>query len=111
MVKDGFGVSSIKLYPKASRRRGSVKSIVVLLVIALLVYLGLLYYSGMNVEISVDKVGFSSPGQLLNILTSRRLNIDVYLNVKGGGVLPVEVKSFSSDIYLEGQYVGFVNSS
>jgi LEA14-like dessication related protein len=111
VVKDSFGVSSIELYPRASRRRGSVKSIVVLLVIALLVYLGLLYYSGMNVEISVDKVGFSSPGQLLNILTSRRLSIDVYLNVKGRGVLPINVKSFSSNIYLEGQYVGFVNSS
>jgi LEA14-like dessication related protein len=109
--EDDFWVSSIELYPRASRRRRAVKAIVVLLVIAFLVYLGLLYYSMTNFEVSVDKVGFSSPGQLLNILTSRRLSIDVYLNVKGGGVLPINVKSFSSNIYLEGQYVGFVNSS
>ncbi|AGT36186.1 hypothetical protein N186_09250 [Thermofilum adornatum] len=108
---DDFWVSSIELYPRASRRRRVVKAIVVLLVMGFLVYLGLLYYSMTNVEVSVDRVGFSSPDQLLNIVASRRLSIDVYLNVKGRGVLPVDVKSFSSDIYLEGQYVGFVKSS
>ena len=111
MEEDDFWVSSIELYPRASRRRRAVKAIVVLLVIGFLAYLGLLYYSVTNVEISVDSVGFSSPDQLLNIVASRRLSIDVYLNVKGKGVLPVDVKSYSSDIYLEGQYVGFVKSS
>lgn len=109
--EDDFWVSSIELYPKASRRRRALRTIVVVLVIGLLVYLGLLYYSMTNVEVSVDRVGFSSPNQLLNIVASRRLSVDVYLNVKGKGVLPVDVKSFSSDIYLEGQYVGFVKSS
>ena len=56
MEEDDFWASSRELYPRASRRRRAVKAIVVLLFMGFLVYLGLLYYSVTNVEVSVDRL-------------------------------------------------------
>jgi LEA14-like dessication related protein len=90
---------------------GKVGVLLILLFAGLLAYLLLLYYSAANVEVSVESVRLPSLGDLLNFAVTRRLNLDVYLKVKGKGPLSVTLRSFSFQVYLEDVYVGMVSSS
>uniref|UniRef100_A0A7C3SMU8 Late embryogenesis abundant protein LEA-2 subgroup domain-containing protein n=1 Tax=Thermofilum pendens TaxID=2269 RepID=A0A7C3SMU8_THEPE len=100
-----------KLPSRGKAGLGKAGALLLLLFVGFLGYLLLLYYSAINVEVSVEGVRLPGLADPLNLVVTRRLNLDVQLRVKGKGPLPVTLRSFSFGIYLEGVYVGTLTSS
>ncbi|MEM1989243.1 MAG: LEA type 2 family protein [Candidatus Bathyarchaeia archaeon] len=82
-----------------------------LLVALLSCYVGALYFSAISAKVIISSISLPEAVNLLNALVSRRLTIDIYLDVEGHGVLSVPVKSLSGQIYLEEVYIGSVKSA
>jgi len=84
----------------------------ILLIIAMpLAYLGMLYVSATSARYSISSVGLSEIPDPLEVLLSRQLDLELYLDIEGHGLLSVPVRSLNGQIYLEDTYVGNVRSS
>jgi hypothetical protein len=98
-------------------RRDSVKLLIIVILLVVLVptaYAGLQFYSIKAAKISITnpRVDFGITdlldiqGTLMDILLSRELDGEFDLQFEGNGVLPVQVRSIQSKVFLEDVYVG-----
>jgi len=73
-------------------------------------YLAALYYSAASITLRVERVvpRVSSP---LQVVTSGKLPLTLYVRARGGGPLPVTVRSVCAELYLEGVPAGSVGRS
>ncbi|MEM2842207.1 MAG: hypothetical protein QW201_02785 [Thermoproteota archaeon] len=84
----------------------------VLLVIAIpLAYFGMLYISATSARYSISSTSLSEIPDPLELLLSRQLDIELYLDIEGHGLLSVPVRSLNGQIYLEDTYVENVRST
>jgi len=81
--------------------------ILILIVIAFLAYLGIIYVSATSARFSISRISLSKIPDLF----SKQLDLELYLNIEGHGLLSVPVRSFSGRVYLEDRYVGYVVST
>ncbi len=96
------------------RKGGKGKKIAVILLILLVAsffgYIVAYYISATSIEISVQSFNFKN-ADIISAILSRKVNLDVYLRVRGRGPLTVNVKAFSARIYIEDIYAGIVRDS
>jgi len=82
-----------------------------LVVATLLSYLGMLYVSATSARYGISGANFSQIPHLAEALLSRQLDIELYFDIEGHGLLSVPVKSLNGQIYLEDTYMGNVKST
>ncbi|MCD6263737.1 hypothetical protein J7L60_04955 [Candidatus Bathyarchaeota archaeon] len=92
-------------------RRKAVLVFILLVVAIPLAYLGMFYVSATSAKYSISNVSLSEMPDPLEVLLSRQLDIELYLDIEGHGVLSVPVRSLNCRVYLEDIYVGNVRCS
>jgi len=83
---------------------------ILLIVIVFLTYLGVLYVSAASAKYSISKASLLEIPDLVEVLLSRRLDLELCLDIEGHGLLSVPVRSLSGQLYLEDKYVGSIRS-
>ncbi|MEZ0345308.1 MAG: hypothetical protein ABWK01_01995 [Infirmifilum sp.] len=94
-----------------SKEKGGMRKVAALLVLALIVYLLLLYETIASIDARVESADFPSLGDLISFPATRRLNFNVKLRLTSKGILPVTVRSVSFKVYVEEVYIGTVRST
>ncbi|MEM2799300.1 MAG: LEA type 2 family protein [Candidatus Bathyarchaeia archaeon] len=74
-------------------------------------YLGLIYISAASARFSISRISLAGIPNPIEALFSRQLDLDLYLDVEGHGLLSVPVRSLSGQVYLEDKYIGNVRST
>lgn len=91
--------------------RKLVAVLITLAVAAPICYLAFMYGSLTSARFSVSGIGLTETPNPIEALLSRQLDIDMYLDIEGHGVIPIPVKTLEGQIYLEDVYMGSVSSS
>lgn len=73
--------------------------------------IGVYYISATSALFTISSVGFSDIPDPIEVLLTRKIDVDIYLDVVGQGLVSVPVKSTSGQIYLENIYMGAVKNT
>lgn len=90
---------------------GKAEILFLLLIAVFLVYLQLLHFSAANVKVIVEEVRFPDLTDTLSLAATRRLRVGLGLTIEGKGPLPVVLRSYAFDVFVESAYVGMVTSN
>jgi len=72
---------------------------------------GAYYVSVTSATFTISNIGFSDIPKPLEALLTRQIEVDIYLDVTGHGIVAIPVRSISGQIYLENVYMGTVKST
>jgi LEA14-like dessication related protein len=93
-------------------KKATIVIVVLLLIFSLpLSYLGLLYVSATSAKYSISGISFSNIPDLMEVLITRQLDIELYFDIEGHGIVSIPVKSISGQIYFEDIYMGSIESN
>ena len=73
-------------------------------------YIGLLYFSATSAKVRISNIGFHEIPDPLEALLSRQIDIDVYFDIEGRGMVSIPVKSLQGQVYIENVYAGSVKA-
>ena len=85
--------------------------LILLFIVAPLGIVGIYYVSATSASFSVSSIGFSDIPTPIEALLTRQIDVDIYLEVTGHGIVSIPIKSISGQIYIENIYMGSVKST
>lgn len=95
-----------------SKGIGKIGAILVILIIVVPIsYLGLIYISATSAFFNISGLSLKEIPDPIEVLFSRQLDVELYLDIEGHGLVAVPVKLIKGQIYLEDTYMGVVSAT